>query len=176
MLELPSFNEIFSDFAFDGYGGLGIHQANTPEYRELHDYLDEKRRAADVDRRPKIAEELLANMAVDPSLFLRRIGRTNNDENEFYGVPVLASLDPQRFIDELLGLHPRQQRIAMLALKSRYEHGRIDGDLAAERDWATNVRNLLLTASGSMKPVSKHRLQGLVKHGLDKALGIQPLV
>lgn len=172
-LELPSPHESFSDFPFDAYGGLGIHQADTPEYRELSDYLDEKRRTADVDRRPEIAEELLANMADDPSLFLRRVCLTNHDENEFYDVPVLASLDPQRFVDVLLALHPRRQRTAMLALKSRYEHGRIDGDLAAERDWATSVRNLLHAAGDRMAPVSKQRLQALVTHGLDKVLGIQ---
>ena len=172
-IELPSPDEGFSDFPFQAYGGLGIHEATTPEYQELSDYLDEKRRIADVDRRPKIAEELLANMADDPSLFLRRVCLTNHDENELYDVPVLASLDPQRFVDVLLGLHPARQRTVVLALKARYEHGRIDGDLAAERDWATSVRNLAHVAGDRMAPISKQRLQGLVTDGLDKVLGIQ---
>lgn len=172
-LELRPRHQSFSEFEFDSYDGLGIHQANTPEYRELFDYLDESRRKADADRQPEIAEELLANMVEDPSLFLSRICMTNHGENEFYNVPVLASLEPQRFVDKLLDLHPQRQRIALLALKSRYEHGRLDRDLAAEREWATNVRNLLLSASQGRSPIAKERLRVLVTYGLDKVLGIQ---
>ncbi|WP_170113410.1 P-loop NTPase fold protein [Ahniella affigens] len=172
-LELPSKHESLTRFSFDSYDGLAIHQADTSEYREVRDYLDEKRRDQDVERRPEIAEQLLANMANDVSLFTRRICLTNHDDNEFYDIPVLASLDPQRFTEKLLDLHPQEQRAAIFALQLRYERGRIDGELAAEREWAAKVRELLLDASNRMTPVSKVILQALVAFGLEEALGIQ---
>lgn len=160
------------DMAFDGYGGLGIYEAESVEYRQLRDYLNEKRRAAEADRRPAIAEELLANMRDDPSLFLRRVCLTNHEDNKFYDIPVLASLDPPRFVAVFLGLHPRGQRNAMIALKARYEHGRIDRDLLDERPWAIEIRNQIQAASDAMPPISKDRLRRLLVHALDGVLGI----
>lgn len=162
----------YLDMAFDGYGGLGIHEAGSAEYRQLRDYLNEKRRVAEVDRRPAIAEELLANMRDDPSLFLRRICLTNHEDNEFYDIPVLASLDPARFVKVFLELHPRGQRNAMVALKARYEHGRVDHDLVDERPWAIKVRNQIQAASEAMPPIPKDRLRRLLAHALDGVLGI----
>lgn len=158
--------------AFDAYGGLGIHEAQSAEYGQLRDYLGEKRRAAEVARRPAIAEELLENMRDDPSLFLRRVCLTNHEDNEFYDIPVLVSLDPAKFVTVFLGLSPRDQRNAMVSLKSRYEHGRIDGDLLDERPWAIKVRTQILAASEAMSPISKDRLRGLLAHALDGVLGV----
>lgn len=162
----------YLDMAFDGYGGLGIHEAESVEYRQLRDYLNERRRAAEADRRPAIAEELLVNMREDPSLFLRRVCLTNHEDNKFYDIPVLASLNPARFVAVFLGLHPRGQRNAMIALKARYEHGRIDHDLLDERPWAIELRNQIQAASEAMPPISKDRLRRLLAHALDGVLGI----
>lgn len=162
----------YFDEAFDSYGGLGIRGARTAEYRELLDYLNEKRRAAEVDRRPAIAEELLLNMRDDPSLFLRRICLTNHEDNQFYNIPVLASLDPGRFVAFFLALHPRSQRNAMRALNVRYQHGRIDNDLLDERPWAIEVRNQIHAASEAMSPISRDRLQLLLTHALGEVLGV----
>ncbi len=160
------------DMQFNGYGGLGIHQAESVEYRQLRDYLNEKRRAAEADRRPAIAEELLINLRDDPSFFLRRVCLTNHEDSKFYDIPVLASLDPARFVAVFLGLHPSGQRTAMSALKARYEHGRIDHDLLDERPWALEVRSQIQAASDAKSPISKDRLQGLLAYALDDVLGI----
>lgn len=162
----------YFDMAFDGYGGLGIHEAKSVQYRQLRDYLNEKRRTTEADRRPAIAEELLVNMRDDPSLFLRRVCLTNHEDNKFYDIPVLASLDPAKFVAVFLGLHPRDQRSAMIALKARYEHGRIDHDLLDERPWAIEVRNQIQAASEAMPPILKDRLRRFLAHALDGVLGI----
>jgi hypothetical protein len=162
----------YFDMAFNAYGGLGIHEAESVEYRQLRDYLNEKRRATEVDRRPAIAVDLLANMRDDPSLFLRRVCLTNHEDNKFYDIPVLASLDPAKFVAVFLGLHPHGQRNAMIALETRYEHGRIDKDLLDERPWAIEVRNQIQAASEAMPPIPKDRLRRLLAHALDGVLGV----
>jgi len=160
------------DMAFNAYGGLGFHEAESVEYRQLRDYLNEKRRATEADRRPAIAEELLVNMRDNPSLFLRRVCLTNHEDSKFYDIPVLASLDPARFVAVFLGLQPSGQRNAMIALKARYEHGRIDRDLLDERRWAIEVRNQIQVASEAMPPIPKDRLRQLLAHALDGLLGV----
>ena len=138
-LEAPSRHDDFSDMHIGGYGGLGIHEISTPEYRDLYTHLMEKRGAAAVDSYPAIAGELLADMVADPELFFRRISLTNDGANEFYNTPILASLDPDRFVSVLIDHHPAPQRTILLALKARYEHGKLDRELKEERSWATDV-------------------------------------
>ena len=174
LLEPLDRHEDHFGLAFDAYDGLGFHESRSEEYIGLRDYLDEKRRAVDIDRRPAIAEELLANMQEDSGLFLRRVSLTNQGDNEFYDIPVLASLDPARFVDAFLGLEPRGQRNAMIALKARYKHGRIDEDLSDERPWAVEVRDRIRAAAEGMSAISKDRLQRLLIHGLDEVLGVAP--
>jgi hypothetical protein len=71
-----------------------------------------------------------------------------------------------------LGLQATQQRTVLIALKGRYEDGRIDHELAQERPWVERVRTLLDAAASSMSPISKYRLRQSVKYGLDEALGL----
>ncbi|WP_329837282.1 P-loop NTPase fold protein [Stenotrophomonas geniculata] len=158
------------DISFDSYGGLGYMEASSAEFRGLSEYLNQKRHAAAVDRRPAIAKDLLTLMVDAPGQFLRRICLTNHEDNEFYDIPVLVALDVRKFVDAFLSLHPEKQRTVMLALKMRYQDGMIDRYLASERPWATEVRDQLRAASAAMSPVSKDRLQGVVAYGLDEAL------
>lgn len=171
-LELPSAHDDFSDMRFSGYGGLGIHENSTPEYRALYIYLRDKRQVAAVDRYPLIADELLADMEADPDLFLHRICLTNDGANEFYSMPVLASLDPNRFATVLLEQHPARQRTVLIALKARYEHGKLDRELREEQSWATDVRNRLYAEAEGLPPISKYRVRQNLHYTLDEVLGL----
>jgi hypothetical protein len=159
------------DIRHSGYGGLQIREHETEEYRELYAYLHEKRRAAEIDHHPEQASELLATMVADPDLFWRRVGLVQGEENSFYSVPVLATLDPDAFATAFLDHHPASQRTVLNALKSRYEHGHLDRELAAERPWAIAVRSKLLQATGGMSPIGRHRMQKLLEWTLDEVLG-----
>lgn len=158
------------DDDFDSYAGLGYMEASSAELKEISEYLHKKRHATAVDLRPAIAQDLLKQMVEDPSQFLRRICLTNHEDNEFYDIPILASLDVRRFVDVFLGLHPAKQKTVILALKLRYQHGMLDRDLEDERPWATEVRSQILAAGGAMNPISKDRIQRLVAYGFDEAL------
>ncbi|WP_333622183.1 P-loop NTPase fold protein [Stenotrophomonas indicatrix] len=160
------------DLEFNSYGGLGFYEAASADTKKFYDYMNGRRGAAFNDLQPALAEDLIKNLKTDVRLFLRRICQTNHEENEFFDIPILASLDVPRFVAAFLELHPATQRTAMLALKMRYERGRLDGDLKDERPWATAVREQILAASEAMSPISKDRLQRLVAYGLDGALGL----
>lgn len=158
------------DVTVRSHDGLGYMEASSAEFRGLSEYLNQKRHAAAVDRRPAIAQDLLTLMVDDTDQFLRRICLTNHEDNEFYDIPVLGALDVRRFVDTFLGLHPGKQQRAMMALRMRYEDGLIDRYLADERPWAIEVRDQLRAASAAMSPISKDRLQEVVAYGLDEAL------
>ena len=97
-LEPASPHDRDSNLIFGGYAGLGIHENETSEYRELFDYLHERRQAAELDRHPTIAKELLKDMAEDPDQFFRRVNLINDESNDFYDIPILAAIDPNCFV------------------------------------------------------------------------------
>lgn len=161
------------DLRSSGHGGLGVHENETAEYKELFTYLQEKRDKAASDRYPTLAEEILREMSTSPELFFHRVNLINGEKSEFYNVPVLAALDPEQFVAALLVLHPAQQRNVLMALKTRYERRTFDRELAPERSWASEVRRLLLEASEAMSLISRYRIRRCVMHSLDDVLGVK---
>jgi hypothetical protein len=171
-IESASPIDSFTEARFEGYGGLGMHESDTSEYRELFAYLKAKRQAAYTDNYPQIADDLMTHMMTNLPQFVRLITLTHDGGNDFYNLPVLALAYPEKFVTTFLGLQATQQRTVLIALKGRYEDGRIDHELAQERPWVERVRTLLDAAASSMSPISKYRLRQSVKYGLDEALGL----
>jgi hypothetical protein len=149
-----------------------MHESDTSEYRELFAYLKTKRQAAYTDNYPQIADDLMTHMMTNLPQFVRLITLTHDGGNDFYNLPVLALADPEKFVTTFLGLQATQQRTVLIALKGRYDDGRIGRELAQERPWVERVRTLLDAAASSMSPISKCRLRQSVKYGLDEALGL----
>lgn len=145
-----------------GYGGLGIHEHETPEYQELFNHLKEKTRRAFEDTYPQKADDLLNEMKTDVELFYRHLCLTNSADNIYHSTPILASIDADRFVDELIKLNLNHQRKVMMIFKSRYEHGQLKGELKAEKEWAQSVREKLLARAETMSPISKYRIENLI--------------
>ena len=171
-IEPASPHEGFTELRFGGYGGLGIHESETSEYHEFFQFFRTKRQAAFVDKYPAIAEGLLTQMTADLDQFVRRITLTYEGGNEFYNIPVLASVDPSKFVSIILGEHPALQRTVLNALRSRYEDGKIDRELAEERSWVVKVRDNLYEAAENMSPLSKDRIRKSLHYSLDQVLGL----
>lgn len=158
------------DFGAGGYAGLQIYESDTPEFRELHDYMVRMRRKVAEDDLPREGERLLAEMERDPHLYFRRICRTNSDENKFHQTPVLATIDPGKFAASLLKLSPTHQRVVFDALKTRYEQAGLKAALASEGAWLASVRKHLLEKAEAMSPMGRHRLQQLLRAHVEPAL------
>ncbi|MBY5924409.1 MULTISPECIES: P-loop NTPase fold protein [unclassified Halomonas] len=155
------------------HGGLGFHESKTAEYKELFTYLQEKRDKAASDRYPILAEDILKEMSTSPELFFHRVNLISGENSGLYNVPVLAELDPKKFVAALLDIHPAQQCNILMALKARYERKTLDRELVTERPWASEVRSLLLDACKEMSPISRYRIHRCVMHSLDDVLGIK---
>lgn len=152
--------------------GLGFHETSTPEFNELYCYLVDKQQTATENRYPQIADDLLTTMISDPERFHRCICLTNDGTNEFYNKPVLAALDPGRFVEALLAQHPTRQNTILVSLYVRYRDPNGFDQLRTERHWAIDVRNRLHAAAENMCAISKYRIRQNLHDTLDEVLGL----
>jgi len=152
----------FSQTRFEGYGGLGIHESKTVEYQELFDYLKAARQKAFEDTFAAKALDILDELKCDVQQFYRHLCYSAHGDGEYASIPVLAKIDSDTFLDTFLSLHPSNQHVAMMALHARFEHGRLDRELPDERPWLKKVQDNLLARAGSMKPMSRYRLESQV--------------
>jgi hypothetical protein len=156
----------FANLRYSGHYGLAITGCSSPAFKEVYEYLVSRRNLAYEELFPSQAKDLLKELEVDVDLFFRRINITNSEDSIYYRVPLLASIDPDIFISTLLKLHPKKQRVALMALKSRYEGGRLSRELIAEKPWRQAVKDRLVEAAGSMAPIGKFRLMKNVEWNL----------
>lgn len=159
------------EFRFEGYGGLGIYCINTDEYKEIYSYLHDKRVLIAENQHPSKAQELLSEMAQDQQFYFRRLNVTNSDDNLYYRVPILASIDPSEFVSTLLKLDPLAQDTVLSAFKPRYDSGQLERDLKSEKVWLLNIRDLITKELDGMSPISRFRMTQFVDWYIDPPLG-----
>jgi len=171
-IELPDLNERF--FARSSYGGLCTFEESTLEYQDLYQYLTSRQQQAAIDNYPTVADEIFKDMINDPEVFLNRITLTNKGDNDWYDIPILASIDPNKFAGAFLDQHPANQRTILYALEARYRRGFLDNKLAKERDWVRTIKELIHTATKTMSPITKHRIRELLRETIDNVASIDP--
>ncbi len=161
-LEIAQPTKFGDDMFFGGYGGLVINEKDTAEYGELFSYLEQKRQLATQDTFPEKALVLLRELESDVQLFVRRICLTNSEENIYFQIPILASIDPVDFVRVILKKHPLDQRRLMIAFQARYEQGKLDRELAPERPWLARVLENVIAKAANESPIEKYRLEKIV--------------
>lgn len=167
---IHSFDENLGIGGYGSYGGLGVYERETEELKEIFEYLQTVRSRAREESYPAKAAELLVCMKSDPNLFFRRLNLTNSEDNIYWRVPILAFIDPEDFVDELLGLSPSLQRSALMAVKARYEHASLDGELKKEKPWLETVAVKLEDKASRMLPITELRLNKFVQWYIRGAL------
>jgi len=167
-LLIRRFDDI-TEIRFSGWDGLGIHENEAPDFKELFSYLTLALKRTAEDNFAIQANIVLSEMKKDAQKFLRRLCWTSDGSEQQIREPVLAKLDVAEFVEAMVGLHPQEQRIAMMALKGRYEGAVLDRELADEKLWIIDVRDALLARSETLKPIAKYRIQKLVEWNLKAA-------
>jgi hypothetical protein len=157
-LERPPPDDI-SEIRFQGWGGLGFTENQSPEFRELYDHLTAAMQRSVEDTYPDVAAGLMVEMRTDVDSFYRRVSLSHADASRYVRAPVLAKLAVQDFVDEFLALHPSEQRVVMVALKGRYEHGRLGRELSDEKAWIISVHEALVKRLEDLGPISRYRLE-----------------
>ena len=127
---------------YDGYG-YWVTQEAQPYFSSLWDHLIAAREAALERKFPEITEVLLQLVENDGQRFYEQVCQTNNGENPYAMIPILAAISPNDFVSAWLGGHYSNWRWIALALKERFDSGRLQQELAKEVDWAVEVLQLL---------------------------------
>ncbi len=165
----PKKRDIYRD-EFQGYGGLGIHEVETEDFREFLNFYNEKQSQTRIDLYPQQAEKLLQDMELDASQFLRQMCRSDEAGVAFANDPILAVIPPDDFVRRVMLLSAASRRKVLMALNIRYSHGIIERDLIAEKKWLLEVLSNFEAATES--------LPAMAKWGLTTALRqyIEPLM
>lgn len=151
---------------YSGYQGLGFMERESLDFQELLNAFIERQHKVYRDQMPLSADILLAEMETDPDLFWRRINYNNIGDQLYADVPVFAFCEPITFVDKLLALHPAHQNTIIMAIASRYEHGRLNDTLSDEKPWLQAVCRILAERAEVAPPFTKARIRSELKHYL----------
>jgi KAP family P-loop domain len=114
-------------------------EATKKPFKEISKHLLMAREKALENKFPALTEKLLDYVKTDGEKFLEMVCFTNNGENPYAQIPILAHINPKVFVDVWLGSPHANWRYVSWALKGRYENGRIKKELETEEDWAIEV-------------------------------------
>jgi hypothetical protein len=147
-----------SELRFQGWGGLGICEHDAADYKELYEYLTGMMQRVVMDSYPDKAKQLLSDMSSDVDHFYRQVSLSHADASDYVRAPVLAKMPVADFVNAFFALHPSAQRLAMAALKGRYEYGRLDQTLKDEKSWIVAVHAAIQGRLPQLSAISKRRL------------------
>jgi hypothetical protein len=98
-------------------------------------------------------------MASDVDSFYRQVSLSHADASHYIRAPALAKLPVDDFVNTFFSLHPSTQRVVMMALKGRYEYGRLGQDLKEEKPWIMAVHEVFLERLQKLSAISQYRLK-----------------
>lgn len=130
----------YSEFerSYDGFG-YWVSEANVGHFEEIWRHWLGSHEDALRQTFPKVRDDLFTRVREDPQSFLQAVSPTNNGENPYASIPLLHEIPVGSFVDAWLSGRPEHWRDVNCALENRYSHGRLEGDLKDEMDWALEV-------------------------------------
>ena len=144
-----------------------VRDAYRENFSNVHQYLNDKRIEAFDNQGSEIAQEILTALQADPELFTKLISYRMG-EGKYASVPVMHRIDIQELIEVWLSVPKANWRTIKYAFDSRYEAGRLQndehhtGELAAERDWAIQLRQSLEAHAATLDGYKRLRITRII--------------
>lgn len=157
----------FSTELFQGCYGLGIHQYDSQELKELIEHYKELSNQAKIDEYPKQAEMLLEEMEQNTGLFYRRLNHTNSGDTIYANTPILSYIDPVIFCEKVIRLPPNSRSFALAAINYRHKSTRKDDPIKIEMSWISDVFNELSKSANSLSATQRWGLLNSIRHYLE---------
>lgn len=155
-----------------GYGGLGFHGNDLPEFREFSDYVKKVQLDAKQESMPPAADELIEIMKVDVKKFVRMIIVSNTEDQIYCSTPIFKYADAAKFISNLLEIQPKDRRLVAYALEERYKFEGIREKLTDELGWLKEVSHLLKSKADQMKGKLSGYALGAILKEVNQVIGI----
>lgn len=155
------------------YGGYGywVEESYTEHFKRTLSYLDDIEKRAERKRHPEIAKQLLSLMSDDGEKFAEKISYTNNGQNDFAAIDVLASIEPSDFVQQWMGAPAKNWRHICRGLEQRYSSGQLSSSLSAEHKWMCDVIDLIEREIKKSVGIRKKRIQRILPHSLRRFFG-----
>jgi hypothetical protein len=150
--------------------GLGFFESESREFKEIRDYLYSSIAEAFKRSLPVRGLQLLELMKKDAQAFFRELCLNNVTASPFFDAPILASIEPDVFVREVLTLHPAAQSSVFAMFQGRYNGGQLNANLQPEKAWLANVKKEFEKRMSSLRPMSKNRLKNRIGHSMDPFL------
>jgi hypothetical protein len=159
--------------SLSGYAGLGIREEGTDDFKRLSNYFAERRKQARLNQHPVWGEEILDDMKNNRDVF-SKVALQNGVHNPYYRIPVLATIEPNKFVETWLAMKPAAQKSLAVALDGRYHTDMLYGDLKDELPWLRQVKAEAERQLANASQPTLVRFRWLFGFTLDKYLPEQP--
>lgn len=146
------------------YGhGYWVEDSYSDNFNNVYEHLNNARIQAFENQSKKIAGEILDALKTSAEKFTQLICHVP-DGGEYASVPILHYIDVGNFIETWLCMPKSEWREVQYALHKRYETGGLQEgrNLAAERDWAIQLRNSLEASAASLGGYKGLRISRLI--------------
>ncbi|HHF2898414.1 TPA: P-loop NTPase fold protein [Vibrio alginolyticus] len=127
----------------ESWGGLGFHEKESDEFKELNKYIDRLSEQAIIEGYPTAGDELINLISEDPKLFYRKVVLCNDSDNIYYEVPIFQYIDAEKFVEAFVSAIPDSRNTICYAFSERYKFDNFNASLLPELEWLRNVIRLL---------------------------------
>lgn len=163
--KLPPQSKDIRDSYYDHDSAHGYGFWITDKYREefstLRKYLLDSRKLSLESEYPEYVNEVLEYMKTDIQKFKELISRDLNKLGVYSQIPMMACIDPAKFVDEWLSLPRYNWFPVRKALEYRYDTGMLRNALAEELPWIKQVITELDIRSSHETGLKKLRINRL---------------
>lgn len=153
--------------AHDGYM-YWVMDSYKGKHKATLQYLIEAREKALENRFPEITKELLGLVANDARAFLEQVCSTNNGDNPYAFIPVLAHIPADVFVKAWLNSPKENWRILQYALQGRYAGRKLVDELNDEQEWIRSVVSIIDDEVNKADGFQALRLRRLIPEDLRK--------
>lgn len=155
------------------WGGLGFHEHDTDDFKELSRYINEKTEESTIDKMPEVASELLILMKNDNIEFARKLIFSNHGPNTFYQTPILSHIDVGEFVTKLLSLNGADFRMTGSMFKERYSVDTFNETLKSELPWLIDLSKELKKEQDKLSnKLSGYRIKIMIEDDIQPSIDI----
>ncbi|MCF6437701.1 P-loop NTPase fold protein [Pseudoalteromonas sp. MMG022] len=148
---------------YESWGGLGFHEKESGEFKELNKYIDKLSEQAVIEDYPTAGEELIQLISYDPDLFYRKVVLCNDSDNIYYEIPIFQYIDASTFVEAFVSAIPSSRNTICYAFSERYKFDNFNASLIPELDWLRDMIKLLEEKRQLFKgKISGYQLQSYI--------------
>lgn len=154
---------------FEGFGFI-----SGDEFDGLRAYFADVAQKVKEEGLPNEAEALLELLKTATVSFFRSLCTNGFEPSPYWDIPILAFIQPDKFVSAVLGLDLAAQRTAFTMFRCRYDQNQLQSRLQAERDWIVAVRSEFKSRSVPLATLPRYRIEAQVKRSIDPLLPEDP--